>query len=189
METFGYGSFILSLLHLFTWGPTVCQPWWCKGLSTRGSQHGMVWHPYQRLWNRLGGVFLSAKMIEGRALLTYWVRTRVAEQSTIRRQSCVTKNWPTPSANTLGEKNRTGQLMQTMSGRDGEKGRDSCFLAAAQHHHAEIQGYWIAQIFRQSQRCRWWCKISWFLKNTARAKQNTSVGQIWPSGCQFATLS
>lgn len=41
----------------------MCQPWWCKGLSARGSQHGIVWHPYQRLWNRLGGVFLSAKMI------------------------------------------------------------------------------------------------------------------------------
>lgn len=31
----------------------------CQGFSTWD-----LWHPYQRLWNRLGGVFLSAKTIE-----------------------------------------------------------------------------------------------------------------------------
>lgn len=76
-----------------------------------------------------------------------------------------------------------------MSGRHRKKGGDSCFSAAAWRCHTEIQGYWLSQVFQWSQKCRWWCKISWFLKNTVWAKQNTSVGQIWPSDCQFATLA
>lgn len=78
-------------------------------LCARHSQCGRVWHPHQgSIWGSffLSFFFLIIKMIEGRVLLIWWVRARVAKPSVIR--GTVACNQEFGFANTQGEKMEFG---------------------------------------------------------------------------------